>query len=102
MKVRKQVKTRNNNFSLSENQNANNSVSPFNTGFNLDSSNSRINTYHNRGNDSDVLVDIKNESLISDSEVQRNSIINHNGSIVGELLSRRQESQEKVFLRPRS
>lgn len=48
-----------------------------------------MNTYHNRGNDSDVLVDIKNESLISDSEVQRNSIINHNGSIVGELLSRR-------------
>ena len=67
MKVRKQVvKTRNGNFSLSENQNGS-SISPFQTNFNLEGSNSRLHTYHNRNNDSEVLTDIKNDSAMSEN-----------------------------------
>lgn len=46
---------------------------------------------HNRNNDSSVLMDIRNDSLISE-QLPETKVSNHNGSIIGDLLSRRKNS----------
>jgi hypothetical protein len=48
-----------------------------------------------------VLADIKNESFIDQNDSQK-MLYPHNNSMITDLLNRRENSSEKMGLRPRS